>query len=64
MALTEINPAHYENQPYCPSDEFYCDGNCEPFSYICDGGTDCAKSRIDEQYCNSQVIRSFTLLSF
>ena len=62
MALTEINPTHYENQPYCSRDRFYCDGDCKPYSYICDGGIDCDESEIDERYCDSQVIRSFTLL--
>ncbi len=65
MALTEINPTRYENRLNCQSDHFYCDGNCKPYRFICDGDrNDCPMSGIDEQYCDSQVIRSFTLLSF
>jgi hypothetical protein len=62
MALTEINPTRYENRLNCQRDQFYCDGNCKPYSYICDGVNDCSVSQIDEQYCHSQVISSFTLL--
>ena len=63
MALTEFDPTYYENRPNCPSDKFYCDGNCKPYGYICDGDNDCPVSQIDERYCHSQVISSFTLLS-
>ncbi|XP_046654233.1 uncharacterized protein LOC124345136 isoform X1 [Daphnia pulicaria] len=57
--FTQINPAVENNQHDCPSDHFYCDDECQPSRWICDGIQHCEYVGDDELYCNTECRNGF-----